>query len=71
MGVLMLSDFSSSKFLGSDASTQVQTCRRMALEASTLVTETTDPGIRACYLDLKSQWALLANEIEKFNAVIG
>lgn len=57
--------FLSAEFLGSDRRTQAKKCRQMADEASALVETATDEEMRACYLDLKRQWDLLADEIEQ------
>jgi hypothetical protein len=57
--------FFSVEFLGSDGRTQAKKCRQMADEAGALLAGATDPELRACYLDLKRQWAMLADEIEQ------
>ena len=64
MGVLMGS-FISAEFLGVDGSAQAKKCRQMADEAGALVMAATDPDLHDCYLDLKRQWGLLADEIEQ------
>ncbi len=60
-----MGSFNSAEFLGADGSSQAKKCRQMAAEAGALVMAANDPDLRACYLDLKRQWGLLADEIEQ------
>jgi hypothetical protein len=60
----MSGSFLMAEFLGSDGRTQAKMCRKMADEADAFVAATTDPELRASYLELKRQWRLLAEEVE-------
>jgi hypothetical protein len=66
-GVFMSGTFTSAEFLGSTRPAQAQKCRQMADEAGALMVATTDPQIRATYLDLKQQWGMLADETEQIS----
>jgi hypothetical protein len=61
----MSGSFTSAEFFAFSRPAQAQKCRQMADEASTLMTATADPLIRETYLDLKRQWDMLADEIER------
>ena len=61
----MSGTFTSAEFLNFSRPAQAQKCRQMADEAGTQVTVAADPHIRATYLDLKRQWDMLADEIER------
>jgi hypothetical protein len=65
MGVFMSGSFTAAEFLGSSRPAQAQKCRQMAGEAGTLMIAAADPQMRATYLDLKRQWDMLADEIER------
>jgi hypothetical protein len=61
----MAASFTSAEFLNFTRPAQAQKCRQMADEANQLLSMTIDPEIRATYLDLKRQWNMLAEEIER------
>jgi hypothetical protein len=61
----MAEGFISAEFLGPDGPERAKQCRRLAIEADRLATNARTPEIRAGYLELKRQWNLLADEIER------
>jgi hypothetical protein len=61
----MSASFTSAEFLNFSRPAQAQKCRQMADEAVTLMIASDDPAIRATYLDLKRQWNMLADELER------